>query len=225
MRLLLLTMVCCVLGVSIAAGAPPTQFTRSTVYLPMMTSQTDMHIQGDHSYVEGNTLYVVGEIVNSGESGRSVSIVATFYSDNGYPMAIREATPYLAEVMPGQANPFKIGLEYPLPNITSYELTFQEETVPLCRVASLEVVSEQLVLDETIIVSGEVANTIGVRMQSVDLAATFYDEAGNVLHVAGRKMGSLSFASNTTLQYTIQTALSERDFASFKVRAQGCYVW
>lgn len=225
MRLLLLTMVCCVLGVSIAAGAPQTQFTRSMVYLPMMTSDTDLRIQGDRSYVEGNTLYVVGEIVNSGESGHSVSVIATFYSDDGYRMAVREAHPYLAEVMPGQTNPFKVVLEYPWPNITSYELTLQEETVPLCQGAPLEVISAQLDRDATIVVRGEVANTIGVRMQSVDLSVTFYDEFGDVLYVDGRKIGSLSFESNTTLQYSIQTVVSELGFASFKVHAQGCYVW
>lgn len=225
MRLLLLTMMCCVLGVSIAAGAPQTQSTRSMVYLPMMTSETDLRIQGDRSYVGGTTRYVVGEIVNTGASARSVSVIATFYNADGYLMAIREAHPYLVEVMPDQANPFRITLERPLPNIVSYKLALEEETVPLCQVAPLEVVSQQMALDETVIVSGKVANTIGVRMQSVDLALTFYDEAGHVQYVDGRKMGSLSFASDTTLQYSIQTVLSELDFASFKVRAQGCYVW
>ena len=183
-----------------------------------------VYVRDYQSYVQGNTRYIIGEVVNNTDQRASlVKIDERFYDSDGK-LIFTDYTFVLQDrIAPGARAPF-------------YDI----DSAPPSGIARVDVAvsawSERMNLDYrdlTVLshqtgptsygglqVTGELRNDQPVILRSAQVFVTFYDAAGKVVNVA------VGYASNSTPRPGETTifsfnALRNTPFATYQIYAQG----
>ncbi|MFZ7138362.1 MAG: FxLYD domain-containing protein [archaeon] len=160
-------------------------FVSSACLVNPVKAEANVEVVSHVSYVGHLSMYVVGEVQNTGDQPVEwVEITATFYDSNDSVMATEVGYSGVDVILPERKSPFHIILldETMVANVDHYSLSVSyEPTVAIEE--KLSIVSDSSYIDELggFIITGEVENTANTDATSVRVYATCYDESGNVV--------------------------------------------
>jgi hypothetical protein len=182
----------------------------------------EVYIRSHRGFATDGGYVVVGEVVNALSAPVfGVRIQATFVNANGQEVARQEGVTFLAQTSPDQRNPFRIQVDNPTHDISSYQLQVQWDDISVVSFQDLTVLSQQL--SETNgqqEVIGEVQNDFTENLGSVVLAVVLYDEAGQVVEAYQSTPQATQMAPNEVSPYAVPVT-PDQPFKSFSVQAQG----
>lgn len=181
-----------------------------------------MVVRSHRSYRVGNTLIVVGEVLNRGTADvYSVTLSAAFYDADGRLIATQIGSTLLPWTGPGLTNPFRLEVVNAPGTIRRYELSLRWDDVSVLDFVRLTLVSQEVRRKEGVVVAGQVRNDHPFPVTGIQVAATFYDTRGNVVEAARGTVEAETIAPGTTANYTIQIAEPEPPFDRLEVQVQG----
>lgn len=173
---------------------PPTVTPTAT---PAPTQPPDAELQGVMAYVPApGSLTIVGEVLNASEHDmRFVEVLASFFDGEGSLIGTDSAYAELKTVEVGSRAPFQLSAEGLPPSLANYELRVDYVTTeddPL----RAEVLSQRAFRGEEggYHIVGEVRNPYGHPLRSVEIVATYYNTAYQVVRVEA------AFAEAETLE-------------------------
>jgi hypothetical protein len=211
------------------ATVQPTETITGTV-TPTVTPVTptpipvpgEVHVPNHRSFREGNTLYVVGDVVNDGAATVfAVTIIATFYDSDDQIEAVQESRTLLPATMPTQHNPFKLGFTDAPASIEDYSLALTWDDISVVDYERLTVLSEEVRDDNGIEIFGELRNDHPFEMSDIHVVVTFYDGEGNVVDVFEGQVNTPTLAPASTTSYSVSTSKADLAYESFLVQTQG----
>ncbi|GIV79121.1 FxLYD domain-containing protein [Litorilinea aerophila] len=192
-------------------GSPTPTPAPSTVFL-----------RSHRSYIQGSSLYVVGEVMNgSPVPVYNVKVIATFYDSGGRLIGAQETMTLLPETAPTQANPFKLQLNTTPAAVSRYDLALIWDDISLLEYDRVTVIREEVSDEPVLEVRGELRNDQPVEVRDLRVVVTFYDADLNVLDVFPGTVGSTTLAPGATTSYTITTDKQNFKYESFLVQTQG----
>lgn len=166
--------------------------------------------------------FVMGEIVNnSAQRLYDPRVIVRIYNASGTLVATDQAYPLIRRADSGGRLPFAIRLSQ-VPTGMRYELAIEQRPEPMFYYESLFVQSQDVTqIGDVVYVDGKLHNSLLMRMSNIQVAVTFYDQAGNVVFVQSATSAS-SVGANGTLSYVTNVpSRNLGDFASVNVQAQG----
>jgi hypothetical protein len=177
---------------------------------------------GSHrSYRDGSSLVVVGEAINGGPTPVfGVTVIATFYDAGGNLVGATQASAFLPQTIPTQANPFKLQLPNAPAAVNNYSLTLRWDDISLNLYDRATMLKEEVHQENGIEIVGEIRNDHRSDLQNLVVVATFYDESGAVLDVIPGQASVTSLAPDTTATYSVQTR-QPIPYASYQVQVEG----
>lgn len=198
------------------------------VSIPPAQASGDVHILSHSSFVTSlNTLYVVGEVENTGDTATEFTKVnATFYDSGNHVIATGIGYSTLDILLPGRKSPFAVMLleDDGALDVDHYTLEVlwreHEEGKPL----GLEILSSSQNIDalDFLHVTGEIKNTGTTTAGSVMLCATFYDAAGTVVGRTWEDADPTDLAPNQTGTFDVELIYSTQiaKVASYSLSAE-----
>ncbi len=168
---------------------------------------------------------MVGEIVNRWtDAVYFVHISARYYYDDDQLVATADGYAMLTRTDPGQRNPFRVILSNAPSTVARYELTLTWSTSGILDYQAATVLSRHTRENDGVEVFGEVRNDRAREMCSVEVAVTFYDDAGNVVDTDSAYASATTLAPGATSIYQINPLTHDLAFAGYEVQAQGYLV-
>lgn len=147
------------------------------------SAAASLEVVSHHSYVDDIGYYnIVGEVRNNTDSPMEyVEIVATLYDDDGNMTGTESGFTLLDVVLPGGKSPFEISTSE-WEGTTHYKLQVQGDPADMPR-QDMSIVSHSSRVDRLgyLNIFGEVQNTGETASEWVQIVATLYDEADNVV--------------------------------------------
>ena len=204
--------------------APPTATSvPTTTVTPAPTpAPGQVSVRNHRSFREGNTLYVVGEVVNNGTAPIfAVKVIASFYNSDNAIVAVQEGQTFLGATMPTQRSPFKLAYVDAPVNVDRYDLALTWDDISIVTYERVTVLSEEVRNNNGIEVFGELRNDHPFEVTDVQVVVTFYDGEGIVVDVFQGAVNAPSLAPSSTASYTVPTSKAEIQFDSFLVQTQG----
>lgn len=177
--------------------------------------------RNDNTYTDGNSLFVVGEVVNGGPAPvYNVQVIATFYSADGQIVGANSGMALLPRTQPTQANPFKLQLSPPPANATRYELSLTWGDLTIATFDRATITREELNQDNGIEIVGDIRNDHRSELRNIQAVVTFYDASGLVVDAVVGSVGTSSLAPGDSTNFTIQPARSFT-FDHYLVQVEG----
>lgn len=196
------------------------------IFLPLILnlaqpSTRTVQVKSQTSFTENMQRYVVGEVVNeTGAPVYDVIITASFYDAANQLVAQVDGNAFLSQLNPGQTNPFKISLNNNRSTITRYELSVRSTTSSDLGYQSVAVLSRQIRDNAGVEVFGEVRNDRTQALSFVQIAVTFYDSVGNVVHTEFDYLQTDLLAPGASAAYQVST-FRTFEFATYTVQTEG----
>lgn len=180
-----------------------------------------IYVGSEQSYIEGSTLYVVGEVVNAtGQTVYNVKVIGTFFEGNRV-IAAGETLTLLPASVPGSANPFKLVVPNAPSNLERYELALVWDDISILTYERLRTLREELVeADDGAQITGEIANNSATAMRDVRVVATLYDESGAVINAFAGTPAETMLGSGESTTYVIEIPAGV-EFTGYLVQSQG----
>lgn len=177
---------------------------------------------GTHrSYSEGSSLVIVGEVINGGPSPVfGVTIISTFYDAAGNLVGASEATTFLPQTQPTQANPFRLQLLNAPSSVNSYQLTLRWDEISIGTFDRATITREEINPTNGIEIVGDIRNDHRTDLRNLVVVATFYDESGNVLDVVPGRASVNNLPPDGTATFSVQTRQAI-PYASYLVQIEG----
>ncbi len=185
-------------------------------------AQGDVVVRSHRSYRVGNTLVVVGEVLNrGGVDVYAVTVSAAFYDGSGRLVATETQVTLLPWTGPGQTTPFRLELANAPASVERYELSLRWDDVSVLDFVRLTLVSQEVRREEGLVVEGQVRNDHPFPVTGIQVAATFYDARGQVVETARGLVEAESVAPGGAADYTVQVGQPELPFERVEVQVQG----
>ncbi len=182
----------------------------------------DVVVRSHRSYRVGNTLVVVGEVLNRGEvDAYGVTVSAAFYDGSGRLVGTETQTTLLPWTGPGQTTPFRLELADAPASVARYDLSLRWDDVSVLDFVRLTLVSQEVRREEGLVVEGQVRNDHPFPVAGIQVAATFYDARGEVVETARGLVAAESVAPGGAVDYTVQVGQPELPFDRVEVQVQG----
>lgn len=200
--------------------------TTTKIFLPLIFNGTQpatpaVRVKSQTSFVMDMERYVVGEVVNeTGAPVYDVTITASFYDAANQLVAQVNGNAFLSQTNPGQTNPFKIVLRNNRSTITRHELSVSWNTRSDFGYQPVTVLSRQIRDNAGVEVFGEVRNDGTQALSFVQIAVTFYDSAGNVVHTESDFLVQETLAPGARAAYQVST-FRTFEFATYAVQTEG----
>jgi hypothetical protein len=228
-RLLLLLPLLLLLALPAQAQEP------HAVYLPLLAQAELMNLSPaqalDEPHVRSVRVqrpstsywYLIGEVVNpTAEPLFSVELTAHFLDARGQQIAVEQTYATFSRIGPGQRSPFQLYYGDPSPRAAAFTLTISDRSA-----SSVLAYRDALVLSKGardnfgVEIFGNVRNPEVLELRGVEVTATFYDLAGQVVDVASGYTSPANVAPGATAPYALPTFDKGLTFARYEVRAQG----
>ncbi len=180
-------------------------------------------VRSHTTYPSGSQLALVGEVVNgSAYEVFGVRVHAEFFSSNGESIADSEAVAVFGKLEVERPAPFLMFVDVDPSAVHSYELNVSHDDFSIIEFRDLEVSAVSVVEREgrTAIV-GRLHNRHETALTAVVVAATFFDDAGEVVDVVELSMFGETITPGAELPFEIPLQDVGRAFTNLRVQAQG----
>lgn len=180
-------------------------------------------VRSHTTYPSGSQLALVGEVVNgSAYEVFGVRVHAEFFSSNGESIADAEAVAVFGRLEVERPAPFIMLVDVDPSAVHSYELNVSHDDFSIIEFRDLEVSAVTVVEREgrTAIV-GRLHNRHETTLTAVVVAATFFDDAGEVVDVVELSMFGETITPGAELPFEIPLQDLGRAFTNLRVQAQG----
>ena len=166
---------------------------------------------------------LVGELVNGGPfEVYGVRVQARFFSGSGEQIADAEAPAAFGELEAERIAPFRMVVDVDPTAVESYELDLFYDEFTIAEYRELEVSAVAVVeRGGRVAVVGRLHNPHETALTSIRVAATFYDEAGEVAEVVELPMFGETITPGAELPFEIPLQEAGRTYAHLHVQAQG----
>lgn len=180
-------------------------------------------VRSHTSYSQGGRLVVVGELINGGQSDVfGPRVIGQFYDSGGNVIAAGQARASLSKLEIERPDPFRMTVDVDPSSVARYELRVVSEDVSIIELRELDVtVAEVSERNGEAAVVGELVNEHESALSSIVIAATFYDESGEVVEVVDTFLGGETVEPGSTLSFQIPLPTNDRAYTKMRVLAQG----
>lgn len=201
--------------------APPTAtYTPGPPPTPTPLPST-VFVRNHRSYLEGSSLFVVGEAVNGGPASVfNLRVIATFYDAGGRLIGAQETIAFLPQTQPTQANPFQVVLANAPGGIQRYDLALAWDEISIAEFDRVTVAREEVRESTGVEIVGDLRNDHRDEIRSLMVVATFYDQAGAVLDVLPGSVEAATLAPGAMTTFSV-TSSRPLDYATYLVQTQG----
>lgn len=202
---------------TLTATATPTASPTST------TIPAAVFIRSHTTYAADFQLVLVGELVNGGAfEVYAVRVQARFFSSSGEQIADAEALAAFGKLEMERTAPFRMVVDVDPTAVESYELDLFFDEFTIAEFREIEVSAVAVVEREgRVAVVGRLHNPHETALTSVRVAATFYDESGEVAEVVELSMFGETITPGSELPFEIPLQEAGRTYAHLHVQAQG----
>ena len=180
-------------------------------------------VRSHSSYALGAQLVVVGELLN----GAAYDVYAPrvhgrFYNSGGVLIATAEAQAAFAELEIERPAPFRMIADIDPAAVHRYELSVSFEEISINEYREPDVLTYSVVeRNGHLAVVGELHNGHEMALSSVVVAATFYDEDGEVIDVAVTVLIGGEISPGANVAFEILLPDTGRAYSKLRVLAQG----
>ena len=168
-------------------------------------------------------MVLVGELVNGGAyEVYGVRVQARFFSSGGEQIADAEAPAAFGKLDTERTAPFRMVVDVDPTAVESYELDLFFDDFTIAEYRDLEVSAVAVVEREgRVAVVGRLHNPHETALTSMRVAATFYDESGEVAEVVELSLFGETITPGAELPFEIPLQEAGRTYAHLHVQAQG----
>lgn len=209
--------------------------TQTCIYLPMIERQVaptaqptpaeppaTLHIKSSRGLFKGTSYYVAGEVFNGTTSPKYfVQVVGKFYDADDQLVATDDTFTFLTKTAPGQVNPFRLIIGDAPATIARYELMLGSALNDSLNYQPITVRLQQVRDHGGVEVFGEVRNDQVRELHGIEVAVTFYDQAGNVVDADFDFPAQTTLAPGATSPYKVSTFETTLIYAKVVVQGQG----
>jgi len=174
-----------------------------------------------------NTLWVVGEVENTGDMATQFTkVTATFYNSSNQVVAVETGYTEIDVLLPGRKSPFSIMLLKSSGSLEvyNYSLTVSWDNYAAGKPLALQILSNSSRIDELgyMHVLGEIKNTGSSTARFTKAIATFYDANGTVVGEASSYTEPSDINSNQTAAFDIELTYTQQvmKVASYTLTAE-----
>lgn len=180
-------------------------------------------VRSHTSYSLGSHLVLVGELVNGAAyEVFGVRVHANFFNSRGETIAAAEAQAVFGKLEIERTAPFRMIVDVDPDSVQDYELSVSIDEFTITEYRELEVSAVTVVEREgRIAVVGRLHNGHESALSSVVVAATLYDEAGEVVDVVELSMFGETITPGADLPFEIPLQGAGRAYLNLRVQAQG----
>jgi hypothetical protein len=208
---------------------------QTCIYLPMIeqlvapTAQpapdeqpSTLRIKSSRGLFKGTSYYVAGEVFNGTASPKYfVQVVGKFYDADDQLVAVDDTFAFLTKTAPGQSNPFRLIIGDAAATIERYELMIGSALGDGLNYQPVTVRLQQVRDRGGVEVFGEVRNDHVGELHGIEVAVTFYDQAGNVVDADFDFPAQTTLAPGATSPYKVSTFETALSYARVVVQGQG----
>ncbi|MYC94470.1 MAG: hypothetical protein F4X14_05815, partial [Caldilineaceae bacterium SB0661_bin_32] len=183
----------------------------------------EVFVRSHTTYEDDFQLVLVGELVNGGAfEVYGVRVQARFFSSGGDQIADAEAPAVFGKLEAERTAPFRMVVDVDPTAVESYELDLFFDDFTIAEYRDLEVSAVVVVEREgRVAVVGRLHNPHETALTSVRVAATFYDDFGEVAEVVELSMFGETITPGAELPFEIPLQEAGRTYAHLHVQAQG----
>jgi hypothetical protein len=174
-----------------------------------------------------NTLWVVGEVENTGDiATQFTKVTATFYNSSNQVVAVETGYTEIDVLLPGRKSPFDIMLSESDGSLKvyNYSLTVSWDNYAAGKPLALQILSNSSRIDELgyMHVLGEIKNTGSLTARFTKAIATIYDANGTVVGEASSYTEPSDINSNQTAAFDIELTYTQQvmKVASYTLTAE-----
>ncbi|MCW4016042.1 MAG: FxLYD domain-containing protein [Candidatus Bathyarchaeota archaeon] len=188
----------------------------------------DVQIVSHSSFYNSlDTLYVVGELENTGDVATEFTkVTATFYGSDNQVIDTSIGYSTLDVLLPGRKSPFAVMLlqDDGAMDVYNYTLSVSWQEYDEDKPIGLEILSSEESVDvlDCLHITGEIKNTADSNANSVMVCATFYDSTGTVVGRSWEYADPSDMAPNQTGTFDVQLIYEEQieKVASYSLSAE-----
>lgn len=183
----------------------------------------DFAILSQRSFTDTlTTLAVVGELRNDLPSAVAfVVVVGTFYDSQGAVWNAGQVYTLLDRLAAGQRSPFRLAVSG-APQIVSYTLKVRAApNVPPPRADLIVVNSTPNVQESLLTIDGQVRNDGAVGARDVEVVATLYDAAGQVVNAAAGPANPTTLPAGASHPFQILFPSNWQGYTRYELQGQG----
>ncbi|MGB9740857.1 MAG: FxLYD domain-containing protein, partial [Candidatus Bathyarchaeales archaeon] len=188
----------------------------------------NIKILSHSSFYDGlNTLWIVGEVENTGDMATQFTkVTATYYNSSNNVVAVETGYTELDVILPGRKSPFSIMLLQSSGSLQvyNYSLTVSWDNYAAGKPLALQILSNSSRIDEMgyMHVLGEIKNTGSLTARFTKAIATFYDANGTVVGEAWSYTEPSDITSNQTAAFDIELIYTQQvtKVASYSLTAE-----
>ena len=183
----------------------------------------EVFVRSHTTYEDDFQLVLVGELVNGGAfEVYGVRVQARFFNSRGEQVADVEAPAAFVKLEAERAAPFRMVVNVDPTAVESYELDLFYDEFAVAEFRDIEVSAVAVVEREgRVAVVGILHNPHETALTSVRVAATFYDDSGEVAEVVELSMLGETITPGAELLFEIPLHGGDRTYAHLRVQAQG----
>ncbi|MDE0078348.1 MAG: hypothetical protein OXO50_12575 [Caldilineaceae bacterium] len=180
-------------------------------------------VRSHSTYPSGSGLALVGEVVNGGAyEVFGVRVHAEFFNSSGELIADAEAMAVFGRLEVERPAPFLMLAEVDPSAVQSYEIGVSYDDFSIIEFRDLEVSAVAVVeRDGRTAIVGRLHNRHETALTSVVVAATFFDDTGEVVDVVELTMFGETITPGADLLFEIPLQDLGRAFTNLRVQAQG----
>ncbi len=180
-------------------------------------------VRSHSTYPSGSGLALVGEVVNGGAyEVFGIRVHAEFFSSSGELIADSEAMAVFGKLDVERPAPFLMLVDIDPSAVQSYGLSVSYDDFSIIEFRDVEVSSVTVVeRDGRTAIVGRLHNRHETALTSVMVAATFFDDTGEVVDVVELSMFGETITPGAELPFEIPLQDVGRAFTNLRVQAQG----
>ena len=209
---------------TLTAAPPQPSPTPTLTAVPTATAiPAAVFVRSHTTYPADFQLVLVGELVNGGPfEVYGVRVQARFFSGRGELLADAEAPAAFGKLEAERTAPFRMVVDVDPTAVESYELDLFFDEFTIAEYRELEVSAVAVVeRGGRVAVVGRLHNPHETALTSIRVAATFYDESGEVAEVVELPMFGETITPGAELPFEIPLQEAGRTYAHLQVQAQG----
>ncbi len=211
-----------------ATSTPSPTATATPMPTPTRTPiPASVFVRSHTSYALGSQLVVVGELLNGGANDVfDVRVIGRFYNRSGNLIAAGQVQAAFGKLEIERPDPFRMMVDVDPSHVDRYELSIAYEEISIIEFRQLDVSAVDVVpRDGHLAVIGELRNGHEMELSSLVVAATFYNENGDIVEVVDTFLGEETISPGSALAFEIPLPDSERTYSKLRVLAQGQLQW
>lgn len=184
-----------------------------------------------HETVPTEWIDLFGEVQNNtGQNIKSVQIIGTLYDGDGKVINASSTSAFSTILAPGQRSPFQLRFRrYFTPGSSSDSLDYvgdpvlvvDYQTTSESPVSGLEIINDRAEMGGNLHILGEVRNNNTRAVRSVEVFATLYNEAGQVINAAKGYVEGRDIEAGATAPFDLTFESHFTDWHHYEVQAQG----